>query len=585
MAEGPRRILFAGLAVLVGLLFAHSGRLVAAEGLAAEQAALQPAALNHVGIYDLKAAEPGLTGAGVRIGAVCRSFTYIDGLPQNDYRPGTGHNCLNAKEFVFHDYADGAAGVSPHSTAICSILFGRDDGGFNPAIGGFRYEGIVPEAEADIYEFWHFLIEHVYHGAPPEADIITVSIGDQFEHWWTRGIESMVEQFGVIVVGGIGNGSNVHDPLLYPGAGANVIGVGVVDTSNSKNLAKALANLALAYPEHSSFGPTSDGRCKPDIVAPGNCLAAETSEPNRYEPTGNWSSYSTPIVSGTLGLLVQKANADANLAPAVSPAGGSCVMKALLMNSATKLPYWHKGRLEAEDDHEAPLDHIQGAGMLNAAGAYRHLVAGINGPGEVPATGWDLNQVDNGENGEKVYRFSVEEPAGKFIAVTAAWNRHYEGFYPFRGQPDKDTDIRLELWAVDANNGGNSYLLDYSDSPVDNVEHIYHRADANYTNYEVVISCSDAEDANQPGKTERYGLAWDVRSVSAKADNILHYDLNADGIVDEADVVVFIENSLASIGPGYRYALGDINSDGAIDYEDLKILMENIDRQADWRSD
>ena len=100
-----------------------------------------------------------------------------------------------------------------------------------------------------------------------------------------------------------------------------------------------------------------------------------------------------------------------------------------------------------------------------------------------------------------------------------------------------------------------------------------------------MISCSDAEDANQPGKTERYGLAWDMRSVSAKADNILQYDLNADGIVDEADVVVFIENSLASIGPGYRYALGDINSDGAIDYEDLKILMENIDRQAEWRSD
>ena len=82
----------------------------------------------------------------------------------------------------------------------------------------------------------------------------------------------MVEQYGLIVVAGIGNGSHVHDSLLYPGAGANVIGVGVIDSVKTENLSTNLAQFCLAYPEHSSLGPTDDGRCKPDIVAPGNCL-------------------------------------------------------------------------------------------------------------------------------------------------------------------------------------------------------------------------------------------------------------------------------------------------------------------------
>ena len=63
------------------------------------------------------------------------------------------------------------------------------------------------------------------------------------------------------------------------------------------------------------------------------------------------------------------------------------------MNSATKLPYWHKGRLSVEDDHEVPLDYVQGAGVVDAARAYRLLTAGRGKPGDVAAAGWDLNQL------------------------------------------------------------------------------------------------------------------------------------------------------------------------------------------------
>ncbi|GAI43174.1 unnamed protein product, partial [marine sediment metagenome] len=251
---------------------------------------------------------------------------------------------------------------------------------------------------------------NVFTGSPPDADVIVAGFGSQSQDWWTRGIESMIEQSGLIFVAGIGNGYEVYDPPLYPAAGTNVIGVGVVDSVNSNDMAINLAHFSLAYPDHSSFGPTRDGRCKPDIIACGNCLAANINGPNNYEPTGNWSSFSTPTVAGTIGLLVQKAKQDPNVSSVISSHSGNCVIKAILMNSATKLPYWHKGRVDIDDDHQVPLDYIQGAGMLNAVSAYEHLIAGQAKADEVSGIGWDLNHLDKDKGPKNTYRISVTEP-------------------------------------------------------------------------------------------------------------------------------------------------------------------------------
>ena len=543
---------------------------------------LHPQGLNHAGIYGLRQIDPSLTGSGVKFAVICRSITYINGDPQNDYRPSAEHSCFSGKKLRFHDQAKLPSDISPHSTGICSILFGEDPDPFNPYIGQFYYQGAAPKAKADIYEFWHFLINNVFPSSPPDADIVTSSFGHQSEDWWTRGIESLAERYGLIVVATVGNGSDVHDPILYPGAAANAIGVGVVDSVNAENLAATLSHFALAYPEHSSLGPTGDGRCKPDIVAPGNCLAADVNDPNRYKPTGSWSSFSTPIVAGAAGLLVQKAKQSPNLSAAISPEGGNCVIKAILLNSATKLPYWHKGRLQTDDDHEAPLDYVQGAGMLNAFGAYKHLIAGLNRPGEVPEIGWDNNQLRESEIPQKIYRITLIKPANRLITATVVWNKHYNSVYPFKPMPEKDANVRLELWAVDPNDPNNDYLLDYSDSPVDNVEHIYAASDANYTNYEIVISYSST-DLNQIPAMQRYGLAWNV-SDKQNSDSIFWYDLNADGIVNELDVTILLDNWVTSVKSPESYSIGDINADGAINADDLEILLNHNNRQADWHT-
>ena len=580
MIRTPTTTLILSLVVCLAVLLGPVSSVAGAEGQETDRV-LHPQGLNHTGIYALRQIEPGLTGSGAKFAIICRSITYIDDEPQNDFRPNIEHKCFRAGQFRFYDQGELPPGISPHSTAICSVLLGEDPDAFNPDLGQFYYQGAAPGAKVDIYEFYHFLINNIFGLSPPNADIVLAGIGSPFEDWWTRGIESLAEHYGVIVVASIGNGSNAYDPLLYPGAAANIIGVGVVDSVNTESLETSLAHFSLAYPEHSSFGPTVDGRCKPDIVAPGNCLAASASDLDGYEATGNCSSFSTPLTAGAVGLLVQKAKQEPGLSLAVSSQGGNCVMKAILLNSATKLPYWHKGRLQTDDDHYVPLDCVQGAGMLNAVCAYEHLIAGRNEPGDVGALGWDNNQIEKSKTLENVYEITIPEPADKFITATLVWNRHYQASYPFEPLLAEDSNLRLELWAVDPDNSDNDYLLDYSDSSVDNVEHIYCKAVAGYTDYRIVVSYGDIDEQAHADRAQRYGLAWNV-SECRDSDNIFWHDLNADGIVDVWDFVVLVDNWVATVKSPESYVLGDINTDGAIDVNDLQILVDHNHRQADW---
>jgi len=551
-------------------------------GIDSSQITLQPQALEHTGTYALRKLQPDLTGSGVNIAVISRSMSYLEGMPQNDYLFSMEHDCFRGKQVSFHDSGLLPGTASPHSTAVGAILIGEDPNGLYPPAGKFHYQGAAPKANLDVYEFWYFVTRNVFFANADKSDLLTMSIGNQFEDWWTRGIESLAEQQGLIVIAGIGNGSNVYDPVLFPAAGANVLGVGVVDSVKSEIPAHRLANFSLPHAIHSSIGPTADGRCKPDIVAPGNCLAADIYGPCFYQVTGSWSSFSAPVTAGTVALLIQKAKDEPNLASAVSADGGNCVLKAILMSSAKKLPYWHKGLPSKDDDHIVPLDYIQGAGLLNALGAYEILIAGPLGPGHIGPAGWDNNLLDiNNKAKQNTYRIRIPEVEDKFITATVVWNRHYSETYPFESLPEKNNDLRLELWALDANDANNTRLLDYSDSAVDNVEHIHCPIDANYTDYEFVISFSDAHEQNRTDGPERYALAWRLSEAKQEKD-ILWYDLNADGIVNNIDLTILMNNFSKPVWSPDGYLLGDITMDGAIDSNDLQIVAGQRLLKAKW---
>jgi hypothetical protein len=92
---------------------------------------------------------------------------------------------------------------------------------------------------------------------------------------------------------------------------------------------------------------------------------------------------------------------------------------------------------------------------------------------------------------------------------------------------------------------------------------------------------NENDDPREIAIAQSYGLAWNT-SDKQDSDNIFWYDLNADGIVNESDFAIMINNILNSTKSPDSYLFGDINADGAIDIKDFNILFEHKDRQADW---
>ncbi len=527
----------------------------------------QPGALEYTGTFALQNNDPNLTGSGVTIAAVCRSITYDDGLPQEDYRINTDHDCFATSNITFADSADANAGISAHATAIGAILAGADPNGFHAEAGRFQYRGAAPEAETHVYEFWRFLVNYIYGGKQLDSDVLTFSLGLAFEDWWTRGIDNLIEETGLITVAGVGNGTEAYDPLLYPGSNANVIGVGVLDSAAPAFLASGLNKFSLPLPTHSSTGPTSDARSKPDIVAPGNCLVPTANSENEYDISGDYTSFAAPVVSGSAALLVQKAKTTPRLQAALANNNGNCVIKAILLTSADKLPGWHKGEQTEDDDHDVPLDRAQGAGAINAVAAADLLDAGQGKPtAAVSAAGWDNNKIGSNELAEMAYAFKIDKPDAKqFITATLAWNFAYQNEYPFTKSPDQ-SDLRMELWTGDGNDKW--HMIDHSDSKTDNAEHIYYPVDPNHTNYELVVMSN-----GQNKKSQKYAIAWNVATPESKT--VYWYDLNGDGKIDIVDLGIAIENLTADDSED-RSSIGDVNLDGVIDINDLKLLMNTL---------
>ncbi len=529
---------------------------------------LEPAVLDYMGIRDVLALDKDLRERSPHIAAICRSMTYFGRQPLNDYLPDRNHDCLSGSDSMA--IRSLAVDVSEHATAIAAILIGSDMG-FGKV--NFQYEGAVPNANLDVYEFWQFMSSNVFGQQYFEADVLTISSGLPFEDWWTRGLENLAQNTGVVITAGIGNGSEAYDSLLYPAAGANILGVGVVDSVLDSD--QNLIGYSLPRLEHSSAGPSVKGTCKPDIVALGNCLVPIAKSKNKYRLSGDWSSYATPIAAAAAALTIEKARL-MGYEEYIDSADGNCVVKAVLMNSAVKLPGWHKGDISTSDDHSAVLDYLQGAGMVNAMRAYETISAGL-WRGKTKKIGWDKNIIKADMQDEKIYSFSVPNSKGKVVCATLNWNRKYNFRYPFESKPELDGNLRLELWGVpDVRDSSSDVLLDYSDSLQDNVEHIYFACTGEYERFVLVVSNSDQSE--RLSEEQVYGIAWQVRKKDPFNKEIF-YDLDRDGNVGIKDFNILLSNIDIDWTDTRVYPPGDINTDGKVDFADSDILWDYI--QAD----
>ena len=240
-----------------------------------------------------------------------------------------------------------------------------------------------------------------------------------------------------------------------------------------------------AYGGDSSIGPTPDnGRCKPDITAPGD----ET-------------SYSTPQVAGAAALLMQAAlRGDGGN---TNDASDLRVIKALLLNGAVKPADWTNA-------NSSPLDARYGAGVLNVFNSYEQLDGGEQtfcatnlislGAAHPPVgvtntifanSGWDAEIIFSSATNSAVNHYFFNATNG-LVTATLVWNRQFGA--------TNINDLNLFLFNVATSN-----LVACSTSRVDNVEHIFapHLAAGRY-DLQVVKNGG----TNVVSDAEIYALAW-----------------------------------------------------------------------------
>ena len=151
---------------------------------------------------------------------------------------------------------------------------------------------------------------------------------------------------------GDGNYRGGYETIGYDALGKNVLTVGAVNDAVSAGTRSIAAATMVSF---SSWGPTDDGRIKPDLVANGQDVISPVSvlAANGADQYGSASgtSMATPNASGSASLLVQQFS---NLFP--GQAMRSSTLKALLIHTA-------------DDLGTAGPDYINGWGLLNAKAA------------------------------------------------------------------------------------------------------------------------------------------------------------------------------------------------------------------------
>jgi hypothetical protein len=252
--------------------------------------------------------------------------------------------------------------------------------------------------------------------------------------------DDFAAQFGTIFVSGI---AGIHNapPLAAPGTSYNGIGVGLFG--------------AFSVP-----GPTSDGRCKPDLVAPDAAQAPNSAV-----------SYATAYGSGAAAVLLQAATRGDGEND-FSAATNLLTIKSLLLNGAVKPAGWTNGIT-------TPLDARYGAGVLNIFNSWNQLKGGKNSfiestsvvsgaahpPGanssnESSLVGWDFNSLPTSLASDKINHYYFDATNISALTGTLAWNR----------QKGASGISDLNLFLYDTSNGA---LVTSSVSAIDNVEHLY----------------------------------------------------------------------------------------------------------------
>ncbi|HUW56414.1 MAG TPA: S8 family serine peptidase [Planctomycetota bacterium] len=383
------------------------------------------------------------------------------------------------------DWYGGAHDVGPigHANSVAGIMAGRGK-------GDGTYLGVAPGAEiwaascgtVDNIER-AFLDFSAPDGEDRSCQIFTMALAfseggqpvpDDGESQFVKLMDWLAVERDVLVAFGSGNSP---DRIRIPGGAYNHLTVG--------GLKENLTEVG----DDSGRGPTADGRCKPDVVAPGTNLylpGYSGDDTWMHDTSGKtYTSNAAPFAAGVAALVRQYGDDQGwTWDPRVA--------KSVIMNGAVKLPGWsHTDVL--------PLDNEQGAGRLDAARTYYQYAAGEYDPGTVDMVGWDLDNVNSLLN--NLYHLTDTVQKGDWIGATLNWYRYTSATDDNLLGPNWTTD-RFENLDLFLYRESDNVLVAQSVSALDSVEHIWYHVGQTDT-YRLEVDLLGAGDFD-----ETYALSW-----------------------------------------------------------------------------
>jgi hypothetical protein len=504
--------------------------------------------LDTIGVTLLRAVTTNVVGSGVRVAQVEAGYDLGTNWEVNPGNVGQRTNLF--KYFGFGgsatNYPNSISSESAHAGVVALYFYGTP------------YGVATNVMHVDNYDASYFVQESIvvigpvtnYSATLPSTNINDAVVNQSFiicnfdfshfpvswEQTANTSYDNYAAQFKTLFVSGAGNGGPGNDAYAYPPATCyNGLGVG-------------------AYGGNSCIGPTLDnGRCKPDITAPGT----ET-------------SYSTPQVAGAAAVLVQ-AGRRGDGGPNTNAASDMRTVKALLLNGAVKPADW-------TNVAPAPLDFRYGAGRLNVFNAYEQLAGGQHGfiasftpsaggphppsgaTGTVAApSGWDFNSLTSlahpAVDAVNEYFFNVTngDANAQFTATaTLVWNKQ-------QGQ-SAINNLALFLY-----NCANSNLVACSTSLVDNVQHLFvpNLAQGRYD-----LQVWKAGGSGIVSAGESYALAWEFFSERLNETNsgtsvALSWPVYPAG---------FVVESAPSLSPPQNWSTNNIPPPAVTNFQNYLIL-------------
>jgi autotransporter-associated beta strand protein len=382
------------------------------------------------------------------------------------------------------------------------------------------------------------------------ADVINQSFGftdSSGTNVYTRMTDALITANSKVVnVVSAGN-SGTAGSVGSPGSGYNSITVGGAGNANNYD---SVASFSSRGPQNWGY-ITSGGsaivisnvRAPVDIIAPASSIIAPfygaqtggnnptlSGSTNLGTATNSYSSlngtsFASPIVAGGASLVSSAARSLPGLSNN-QEAIENTVIKALLLNGATKLAGWNNGQVTNSGvvTTTQAKDYSMGTGMLNLGATYTNQTQGQKGVsglsqgnlGIVDAIGWDFGT--QGLLGTNSYSLSGLFSSNTSFTGTLTWLRQRTmntASASANGTDVAEADLNFAVWKMNSD-GSQGSLIGASESTYNLVEHLsFLLPETGYYMIGVIYKTNNFNNTGTWGtgtNTQNYGLAWNGNS-------------------------------------------------------------------------